>query len=171
MSLKMLGELETLNRFIGKIEYRFCIVSMGLTTIITILQVIARYAFNHPFTWPEELSTLLMVWMTFFGASLLLKEGKHVEVDFFFNYLPKKVQPLITLLINFLILAFMVVVVYGAYNLQFFQSRHSTVALRIPKNFFSLPVLVTGVSMCLFMLFAIIRLLNQIFNCQRSEKG
>ena len=166
----MIQFLEKVNRYIEKIEYFFALFLMGFSTLITVMQVVTRYGFNHPLTWPEELSTLLLVWITFVGASLLLKREQHIEIDFFTNYFPKKAQKVISLINYFLIFVFMVVVTYGAYKLQAFQSRHFTVALRIPKNFFSLSLLVTGISMCLFLILAFLRRLKRPAELPEEEK-
>lgn len=167
----MLGFLEKVNKYIGKIEYLFALLLMGFTTLITVAQVVTRYGFNHPLTWPEELSTLLLVWITFVGASLLLKREKHIEIDFFTNYFSKKAQKAISLINYFLMFVFVVVVTYGAYKLQAFQSRHYTVALRIPKNLFSLSLLVTGISMCLFLIMAFLRRLKKSSHVPEEKKG
>jgi TRAP-type C4-dicarboxylate transport system permease small subunit len=153
----MLRALQALNRAIQQVENWFAIALMGASALITILQVVTRYGFNHPLTWPEELCTLLLVWMTFFGASLLLKKEQHIEIDFFTRLMPRRAQQVIGLINVVLIFAFLTVVVWGAYKLQFFQSRHTSVALGIPKNYFSLPVLISGVSMCLYLLLAFLR--------------
>ncbi|MGA2957747.1 MAG: hypothetical protein ABSF48_18730, partial [Thermodesulfobacteriota bacterium] len=56
-------------------------------------------------------------------------------------------------------------------KLQAFQSRHYTVALRIPKNFFSLSLLVTGISMCLFLILAFLRRLKRPSELPEEKKG
>jgi TRAP-type C4-dicarboxylate transport system permease small subunit len=158
----MLRALQALNRAIEKCENWFAMVFMGASALITIAQVVTRYGFNHPLTWPEELCTLLLVWMTFFGASLLLKKERHIEIDFFTKLLPRRVQQLLRLLTYLLMFGFLVVVAWGAYKLQFFQSRHYTVALGIPKNYFSLPVLISSIAMCLYLLLAFVRRLIEL---------
>ena len=167
----MIELLEKINKYIGKVEYYFALFLMGFTTLITVAQVVTRYGFNHPLTWPEELSTLLLVWMTFVGASLLLKREQHIAIDFFTNRFSRKTQKIISVINYFLMLVFMVVVTYGAYKLQAFQSRHFTVALRIPKNFFSLSLLVTGISMCLFLILAFLRRLKRPSELPEEKKG
>ena len=167
----MLRALEVLNLIIEKIESYFAILFMGASALITIAQVVTRYGFNHPLTWPEELSTLLLVWMTFFGSSLLLKKEQHIEIDFFTKMLPQRVQQVLALVNYVLMFGFLVVVAGGAYKLQLFQSRHYTVALGIPKNYFSLPVLISSVAMCLYILLAFVRRLIELTAPETNPKG
>jgi TRAP-type C4-dicarboxylate transport system permease small subunit len=167
----MLRALQVLNRVIEKIESYFAIVLMGASALITIAQVVTRYGFNHPLTWPEELCTLLLVWMTFFGSSLLLKKEQHIEIDFFTKLLPQRAQQVLGLVNCVLMFGFLVVVAWGAYKLQFFQSRHYTVALGIPKNYFSLPVLISSVAMCLYILLAFLRRVIEFAAPATTPKG
>jgi TRAP-type C4-dicarboxylate transport system permease small subunit len=159
-----------INRALEKFEYGVSMATMALTTLITMMQVVTRYVFNHPLTWPEEFATLLLVWMTFAGSSVLLKHRKHVDIDFFTNYLPLRWQKGLDLFVYALMFGFCLVMAWGAYKLQAFQSRHYTVALRIPKNFFSLPVLIAGVSMCLYIVFAFIKGLTELLGPEPGKK-
>jgi TRAP-type C4-dicarboxylate transport system permease small subunit len=167
----MVCALQALNRAIQVFENWFAIALMAASALITILQVVTRYGFNHPLTWPEELCTLLLVWMTFFGASLLLKKEQHIEIDFFTKLMPRRVQQVIGLVNVVLIFAFLAVTAWGAYKLQFFQSRHTSVALGIPKNFFSLPVLISSVSMCLYLLLAFLRRVIELAAPETRPEG
>lgn len=44
-------------------------------------QVFARYVFNSPFQWSEEISRLALIWMTFISAAFVMAEGRHIAVD------------------------------------------------------------------------------------------
>jgi TRAP-type C4-dicarboxylate transport system permease small subunit len=167
----MLHVLQGLNRAIEKIENCFSILFMGASVAITITQVVTRYGFNYPLTWPEEFNTLLLVWMTFFGASLLLKKEQHIEIDFFTKLMPQRAQQILSLFNYALIFGFLAVVAWGSYKLQFFQSRHYTVALHIPKNYFSLPVLISSLSMCIYILLAFARRLIELAAPETRSEG
>jgi TRAP-type C4-dicarboxylate transport system permease small subunit len=43
-------------------------------------EVAARYLFNAPTIWAEELSRLLLVWGTLLGAAWLVKGGRHIRI-------------------------------------------------------------------------------------------
>lgn len=45
--------------------------------------VVLRYGFNSGIDISEEMSRWCLVWLTFIGASLALKEGRHLGVDAF----------------------------------------------------------------------------------------
>jgi len=53
-----------------------------LTIVIMVFgNVVLRYGFNSGIDVSEELSRWCLVWMTFIGAALALKEGRHLGVD------------------------------------------------------------------------------------------
>lgn len=48
--------------------------------LVIMVQVAARYLFNHSLFWSEELGRLLLVWLTFLGASVAYRRGAHPSV-------------------------------------------------------------------------------------------
>jgi len=55
-----------------------------LATVVMVFgNVILRYGFNSGIDVSEELSRWCLVWITFIGAALALKEGRHLGVDAF----------------------------------------------------------------------------------------
>jgi TRAP-type C4-dicarboxylate transport system permease small subunit len=53
----------------------------GLMTLIVVYAVVARYIFNSPVGWSEEIAVYLMIWVVFLGAAYALKEDAHIGVD------------------------------------------------------------------------------------------
>ena len=61
----------------------FYLVSAALGGVVSIcfIQVVARYIFNASFVWAEEISVVILLWATWWGACLGIKHGKHLRVD------------------------------------------------------------------------------------------
>lgn len=51
-----------------------CLVSIGVAVLI---QIISRYVFQAPVKWSDELSRVLLAWLTFLGASSVLRVDGH----------------------------------------------------------------------------------------------
>lgn len=69
--------------FIDRISGALGIVATWLfvaTGAMITWEVVARYFFNAPTIWAAELSQALLIWGTFLGASLLLREGRHISI-------------------------------------------------------------------------------------------
>ena len=59
------------------------VASLFLLVIVSTMaaQVFARYVFNDPFQWSEEVARLALIWMTFISAAFVMAEGRHIAVD------------------------------------------------------------------------------------------
>jgi C4-dicarboxylate transporter DctQ subunit len=65
-------------------------ISIMTITVIIFIDVLLRYIFKNSLNWSEELTRYIMVWMTFIGASLCVRENIHVTMDILLNSLPNK---------------------------------------------------------------------------------
>ena len=54
--------------------------SMAVMVILTTYQVVARYIFNSPSTWSEELVGYLFGWSTMLGATIVSGERGHMNI-------------------------------------------------------------------------------------------
>jgi len=52
-------------------------------------EVIARYFFNAPTIWAEELSRLFLIWAVFIGSAALLASGDHIRVTVLVERAPR----------------------------------------------------------------------------------
>lgn len=52
-----------------------------LVVAIVFCNVIARYLFNTPFHWAEEVTSITVILIGFFPAAALLRKGWHVKFD------------------------------------------------------------------------------------------
>lgn len=70
------------------------IAGLCLLTIALILSfnVGTRYFLGSSSIWIEELSRYLMVWLTFVGASIMVRRGGHIAVDILMRIIPPNLQ-------------------------------------------------------------------------------
>jgi len=98
------------------------------------LQVIMRYVFNMPLTWPEELSRYMWIWTVFFSMSYTIYMRNMLRVDVLAEVLPVKVKQGLEIGIQFLSLA--IYSVFAYYSLIVYRSLvisgRVSPALRIP---------------------------------------
>jgi tripartite ATP-independent transporter DctM subunit len=59
-----------------------CVAMLTMTVLLTVLQVVFRYALDSPLSWSEELARWLFVWAVFLGCALLIHQGKHMRMEF-----------------------------------------------------------------------------------------
>jgi C4-dicarboxylate transporter DctQ subunit len=77
---------------IRKVEGAVVAFSIITITVIIFLNVMLRYVFNSSWTWAEELTRYIMIWMTFIGASLCVRYNVHVTMDLALNSIPKRLK-------------------------------------------------------------------------------
>jgi TRAP-type C4-dicarboxylate transport system permease small subunit len=71
------------------------IVIIGLVVAMAVvvnLQIFARYLFDSPFMWAEEVTRLTLVWLTFFAGSLLVRRGGEIAVKSFVDLLARRAR-------------------------------------------------------------------------------
>ena len=101
---------------INSIEENVIAGLLGLMTLITFANVIARFAFNSNILWALELTVFLFAWLVLLGASYAVKTHAHLGVDAILNMLapgPRRVMALISV---GCCLAFSLLLVKGAYD-------------------------------------------------------
>jgi len=67
------------------------IAALGWMVILCLIQVTLRYftpADLRPFPWADEIIRLTSIWVAFLAASLGVREGSHLNVEFFIGFLP-----------------------------------------------------------------------------------
>ena len=84
--------LKKIDSIIIKIERGFSGVALLSMTLIVAFGVFSRELFGHTFSWIEEISQYMMVWIAFFGAILCVSENGHVGIDVIQNLLPGKIR-------------------------------------------------------------------------------
>jgi len=57
--------------------------------------VLTRYLFNRPIAWVVEISSYLMLYITFLGTAWLLRRNGHVEIDLFTSHLSPRRKALL----------------------------------------------------------------------------
>jgi TRAP-type C4-dicarboxylate transport system permease small subunit len=65
-----------------KIEEWFAGASIALLALLTLANVVVRYATDFSFAFTEEFSIFLMVLMTLFGASSVMAKNGHLNISY-----------------------------------------------------------------------------------------
>ena len=164
----MQKRLDHLFHITGEIEMWFSGIMLLAITGITLIQVFYRYILQAPLIWPEELATLVSLWMAFIGASYVHKRNRHLMMDYFVKLLPKSIVKVIDLLTNLAIILFLYYVVKGGLRIIPIQARNLSPALRIPTSYYTIPVLIGAVSLFAYLLYHTIRILGR--NSQAKEE-
>lgn len=120
------------------LEEGFIALTLGLMTIITFANVVARYLFNSNILWALEATVFLFAWLVLIGASYGVKKTFHIGIDIVVNSLPASARKAMTLLAGFACLTFAVMLLIGSWNYwwPFASSRSFYETNDLPVPFF-----------------------------------
>lgn len=103
-------------RVVNEIEVTFIALILGLMTVITFVNVIARYVFNTNILWALEATVFLFAWLVLIGASYCVKTHTHLGVDVILNIVAPGMRRFLTLLSAAACLAFSFLLLIGSWN-------------------------------------------------------
>lgn len=140
---------------------------MCVMVAVTTLQVICR-VFFAALTWSEELSRYLLVWGTFFAATLAYKRGNHIAITFVIEAFPKKIHALFVIISYLLSLVFFATAAYFGVEMIQMQVFQISPAMSIPMKYiyYSIPI-----SMIIMMLHALAGIAGRIRQIASKEEA
>jgi C4-dicarboxylate transporter, DctQ subunit len=107
-------------RWLNKIEETFLGISIALATLVLFVNIVLRYVFSANTTWAEEFIRYAMIWITFIGCSVCFGKGLHVGIDFFLEFVSKKWNVIIGIIVNFVSIVLMIfLIMYGTELVKF----------------------------------------------------
>ena len=119
-----------------------------LMTVTTIANVIARYCFNSPLSWAEELARYTFIWVVFLGAAVCTKQGRHIVIDGLMLSLPERLRAGILAGVDVLTIATMAALVYYGWVLTLFTTQ-PTSTLKVPMSVVYVVVPLSALSIAL----------------------
>ncbi|SFK55959.1 TRAP transporter small permease [Shimia haliotis] len=108
--------MQTKHSFVDRIEETLIAALLGLMTLVTFANVVARFGFNSNILWALELTVFLFAWLVLLGASYAVKKHSHLGVDAIINILPAPVARMVGLFAAACCLLFSFFMLKGAYD-------------------------------------------------------
>ncbi|ATG39970.1 TRAP transporter small permease [Phaeobacter piscinae] len=101
---------------INTLEETLIALLLGLMTLITFANVVARFVFNSNILWALELTVSLFAWLVLLGASYAVKVHAHLGVDAILNMVSPGARRVIGLISVGCCLVFSLLLLKGAYD-------------------------------------------------------
>ncbi len=109
-------------------------VMMVVMFALVFTNVLTRYGLGFSIAWAEEVSGFLMIWVTYLGAGLALREGRLVAIDLFQDMLPESGRPMARAVLAVGILAFLGFLTYYGFQFVVFGWAQDTPVTLIPRG-------------------------------------
>jgi TRAP-type C4-dicarboxylate transport system permease small subunit len=140
---------------VGRIETALVRVNafvVGLMMIVMFVlvftNVVTRYCFGFSIATAEEISTFLMIWVTYLGAGLALREGRHACIDILQDRLGEGARRALRILLGIVLIVFFGLLAWYGARFAHFGWGHETIATQIPKG---IPYLCIPIGAALFI--------------------
>lgn len=117
------------------------VILMGSMSLITFLAVVFRFVLHSPLTWSEEAARYMMIWVTYLGAGVAVKKGRHIGVTMFISKVPMVLRRPFIFLAEGIVLVFLLILVYQGLNLLMTLRTQTSPAMGIPMiiPYFAIP--------------------------------
>ena len=103
-------------RWLEYLEEGLIVILMAAMTLVTFMQVVARYVFNYSFVWALELTGVMFAWLIFIGMSYGVRVGAHIGVDVVLRALSDRAARVVGSLAAVLCIIYALIVTWGGYQ-------------------------------------------------------
>ncbi|MBC7133386.1 MAG: TRAP transporter small permease [Roseovarius sp.] len=108
------------------------ILLLGAMSAIVFSNVALRYLTSFSLAWSEEVARYMMIWMTFLGAGLVLRQGGHVAISTVTDRFGARTRVVLRIVVVAILLVFFVVMIRFGLDYMQRMGRQLTPATRIP---------------------------------------
>lgn len=131
------------NRTLGGL----CAAILATITAVLLVQVVMRYGLRSPLVWVDEVTRILMVWLTFLGAALAYRTDSHIGIPALREAVRARGRPwlegALRLLVDLVVLAGSGALLVGGVIVLERTWGHTTPAMQLP-----IAVLFTPAPLC-----------------------
>ena len=104
----------------GNIVTRFIYYASALgliaITFVIFYATVARYFFNAPPFWGEEIAILIFIWTGFLAAGMAIASGWNVRVDAITRLLPRRAQLTLEIAMHVIVVGFLASLLYHSWD-------------------------------------------------------
>lgn len=143
---------------------------VGVMSLAIFLQVLARYVFDYPLSWPEELGRFLFAWIVFLGIVPVLRSDEMPALDLLYQWVPQKVGRVLKFITSVVILGFLLIMLKGGIELTARQTAQISVALEVPMALVYSAIPLGTLWMCLIMVFKAVDHGKMLFLGKQTSK-
>ncbi len=150
-----------------KISVFLASVALGITFLLTAINVIMRYIFRSGFSWSEEGARYGLILLIIFGVVETSHHRDHFRLEILADHLHGLPRRIVDVLVDLLTLGVSLTLLIGGYKMMILNLHNTTPAMRIPAW---LPYGALVFSMFFAILHDILYLLNDLVFAKKTEK-
>ena len=105
-----------------------------LLGITVFYQFFTRYVLNDSAAWTEEIARYLLIATVFVGAAIGVAKNNHIQVDFFYRFMPQKMGRFMGLLVDVMRIAFFGATVVLSWQMMQKLGSYKMTIVDLPMN-------------------------------------
>jgi TRAP-type C4-dicarboxylate transport system permease small subunit len=142
------------------IEYLLFGLGLSMAVLVAV-QVFCRYVLNSSLFWSEELARYMLVWLSFFGATVAYYRNLHPGVDTITSRLSVSKQRISRLLVHVITMSLGVIMLISGTQFAWFVRMQVSPALSIHKWIILSVIPFSGVLFFVYALLFFLKTLQQ----------
>ena len=123
--------------------------------VVFVVQITARFVFNKPIAWTDEVAVILYVWIILWGAAAIVPEREHVVFDLVWNSVNRRTRQVMRIAGHLLIGGLALAALPATWDYVKFMAREGTPVLDIPFMWVFFPFVLLMGSLVLRAIWAI----------------
>ena len=112
-------------------------------------QFFTRYVLNNSASWTEEIARYLLIAVVFTGATIGVAKNNHIQVDFFYKFMPKWLSKWMNHLVDIMRIAFFGAATFLTGQMMEKLGTYKMTIIDLPMNLVYGVVMVGFAAMCL----------------------
>ena len=105
--------------------------ALGLTVFY---QFFTRYVLNNSASWTEEIARYLLIGTVFVGATIGVAKNNHIQVDFFYRFMPRAMSRAMGLLVDVMRIVFFGLAVVMSWQMMQKLGSYKMTVIDLPMN-------------------------------------
>ncbi|NBT56263.1 MAG: TRAP transporter small permease [Betaproteobacteria bacterium] len=119
--------------------------ALGLTVFY---QFFTRYVLNNSASWTEEIARYLLIGTVFVGAAIGVAKNNHIQVDFFYRFMPRPLSRAMGLLVDGMRIVFFGLAVVMSWQMMQKLGSYKMTVIDLPMNIVYSVVMLGFAAMC-----------------------
>jgi TRAP-type C4-dicarboxylate transport system permease small subunit len=159
----VLDKFERFNRRLSSWFEWIGIAGILVMMVITCVDVVGAKVFKMPVLGSIDIVMLCQIVAISFACGMTLVVGRHIQVEFFFPFLPRPVQRVVNSVIHLIGLLLFIVIIWRVYMLghSFQSTGQYSMTVYIPYYPFAYGVAIACIPVCLVLLVKFLKSLTK----------
>jgi len=101
--------------------------------LVVFAQFVSRYVFNNSIAWTEEIARYLLIYVTFLGSALAVRNKSHIAVEFCYRYLSPGAERVMRLILDVSVITFSFWAAWLAYKVTQLTKHQMMASVEVSK--------------------------------------